>query len=437
MIFTDIESFMTLKTVFDHYTTNDFCYKSFTLINSISFIDNVDMEMDVEDEKAHSSSDSEEEYESQDEQDQEEIDEICSKANSTVFKDDKATFEAEDSKSLYANLAEDLSQKFTLVPYPCIMQTIEYFYPNMGKVEFILSEFEKHWINYNKDFEGYKKKKKDRKNKERKNKKDKKKHDDITVNPEIMKEINQIEEQLNSTELGLTKDQKKDLKGQLKGLKKQIRIERKEAKKKLKDERKILKEQAKKAKKAERQARKEERDQKRLEETKARSTKDYEDDVFFREVRKEPSIIKQYLKDAKKNLKKATKEDNQEQIEFYQNQIAEYENSLKTKEDEAIMLTYERYNKPEEAATRLDLHGLRKKEAIRLLTKILFIRLEQINKKYGDKEGREPFEFNIVTGRGGHSNGRSVLKPAAKDFLIDQNIEFREFSNGAGYTALL
>jgi len=211
----------------------------------------------------------------------------------------------------------------------------------------------------------------------------------------------------------------------------------KELKKKQKEERKAIKEESRKLKKLERLAKKEENDKRRLEEVKARSEKDYEDDVFFREVRKEPSIVKQYVKDAKKSLKKAKKDKNEEEVEFYTKKIEEYEKSLTEKEDEAIMLTYQRYNKPEEAATRLDLHGLKKKEALRLLEKILIIRSQQINEKHGEIGARDPIEFNIVTGRGNHSDRKAVLKPAVKDFLIDNKFKYAEFSNGAGFTVQL
>lgn len=392
--------------------------------------------------KANSSSESEDEYSSQDEKDQDDIDEICSKANETM-KSDKTPGDDEDSKALYTDIAEDLSENFALVPLPCIIQTVETFYPNMGKIEYVLGEFEKHWMNYNKNFDGYKKGKKDRKNKEHnKHKGDKKKDrkerkhkdSDIQVSPELLAALQDIEAQLDSD---ISKDEKKELEYKLKDIKKEIRIERKEAKNLLKLDRKALKEQAKSVKKEERIVIKAEKDNAKLEETKARSVQDYEDDVFFREVRKEPSIIKQHLKEAKKALRKATKQGDQDEVEKLTKTVEDLEKSLLEKEDEAIMGTYERYNKNEEAATRLDLHGLKKKEALRLLPKILSIRLKQINAKYDTSEGREKFEFNIVTGRGNHSNGRSVLKPAVKDYLIDSNIEYREFSNGAGYTALL
>ena len=116
--------------------------------------------------------------------------------------------------------------------------------------------------------------------------------------------------------------------------------------------------------------------------------------------------------------------------------MEEYKKSLEDEVDKVITLTYERYNKPEQAANRLDLHGLRRKEALRLLERILNIRIKQINENYGTIESRDPFEFNIVTGRGNHG-GRSVLKPAVKNYLIDQGIKFVEFSNQAGFTAQL
>ena len=91
------------------------------------------------------------------------------------------------------------------------------------------------------------------------------------------------------------------------------------------------------------QEHKEEKQKVRDEERKQRGEKDYEDDVFFREIRREPQIIKQVIKQTKKDLRKAQKSDNQEAIEFCKNKLLEYENSLDTEIDKVISLTYERY----------------------------------------------------------------------------------------------
>ena len=79
-------------------------------------------------------------------------------------------------------------------------------------------------------------------------------------------------------------------------------------------------------------------------------------------------------------------------------------------------MTYERYNKPNLQDHRLDLHGLRKEEALRLLEKILFMKISEVNSKLGEKESREPYELNIVTGIGNHSK-RVILRPAVKNFF--------------------
>jgi len=202
------------------------------------------------------------------------------------------------------------------------------------------------------------------------------------------------------------------------------------------DERKALKSEAKKLKQEERAKNKLAKRLEREEETKKNCTKDYEDDKFFREIREEPTIIKQFLKESRKALKKAQRGNDEDEIEFYKKKVEEYEKSLEAETDKAIMLTYQRYNKEEEATSRLDLHGLRKAEAMRLLDKIMTLRIKQIECQYGSKEGREAMEMNIVTGRGSHT-GRAVLKMATKDWLLDKGIQYKEFSNGAGYTALL
>lgn len=368
---------------------------------------------------------------------QDEVELICDSSRSSVLKDghEIVAFDDSDNQKLMAEISDDLAKMFTLVPSNCVKETVNCFYPNMGKIEYVLNEFEKHWVNYNKDFDGYKKGKKDRQKKESKPKKERRfKNDDIPVNVDLLLAFDDLKAVLDSD---ISKDERRDIKAQLKEVKAQIKAAQKEYKRQQKDERKALRSEAKELKRAERAARKEENDEKRLEETKARSQKDYEDDVFFREVRKEPSILKQHLKEAKKSLKKATKEANESDIERLIQQIADLEKSMKEKEDEAIMQTYERYNRPEEYNTRLDLHGLRKKEAERLVEKIIKIRRAQISEKHGDISTRDAIEFNIVTGRGGHNQGRSVLKPAVKAFLIDNGIEYREFHNGAGYTALL
>ena len=379
-------------------------------------------------------------YESQDEDEQAEIDEICKPKVDNFMEETKEIVEA-NSQEIYEDLGKDLADRFPGVPQVCVEECIKYFYPNMGKIELVLGEFQKQWVMYQKDYDGYKKGKgsrKERVRKERKPKKDRrgKNNRDAEINPELAKEIAEIEEFLDNDMNDLSNQEKKDMRGKLKGLKKEMRGLRKEFKRKEKDERRALKDEAKKLKREQREKNKKEKRLKREEETKARSQKDYEDDVFFREIREEPTIIKQYLKEAKKALRKAEKKGTEEEVKFYTNKVEEYEKSLESETDKAIMLTYERYNKPEEASTRLDLHGLRKKEAVRLLEKILAIRVRQIEAKHGPKESREPVEFNIVTGRGNHS-ARPVLKMAVKDYLLDNKIEYEEFKNNAGYTAML
>ena len=384
---------------------------------------------------------SDESYHSQDEKEEEEIDEICKpKVNNFVdspMVDQEKS--ARESEELLGSVIDELSAEFQAVPKVCVEECVNTFYPNMGKIKLVLGEFEKQWVLYCQDFDNYKKGRKDRKERVKKT------HDiDQEINPELAKETEELAEEIESSKKDMDKDTLKKMRKTLKSKKKQLRSERKEFKRKQKEERRLIKSQAKELKKAQKAIKKEEKKKlraekqaKRDEETKARSMKDYEDDVFFREVRQEPTILKQYLKEAKKNLKKATKAGNQEEIDQYTAKLEELEQQFEAETDKAIMLTYQRYNKPEEAASRLDLHGLRKKEAIKLLEKIVAIRTKQVEENHGPKEGRDAIEFNIVTGRGNHSGGRSVLKPAVKDWLLDNNFQYEEFSNGAGYKITL
>lgn len=388
------------------------------------------------------------EYESQDEKEAEEIDEICKTQVNNYMEEQKTPtgFEDEQSEEFFKFLAKDLTEQFPGVPPQCIQECVKYFYPNMGKIEHVLGEFQKHWVNYSQDYEGYKKGRKDRRKhdkKERHGRKEKKSELDAQLNPKLAEMVTILQQQIDEGKGKLPEEEYREIKNKLKGLKKLQRQERKEFKKTQKDEKRAMRGEAKKIRgferekfKAERAAKKVERGEAREAKKVARSEKDYEDDKFFKEIREEPDIIKQYLKEAKKNLRKAEKSGNEEEIAFYNSKIEEYMKSFEAGQDKVIMLTYERYNKPEEASRRLDLHGLKKKEALRLLEKILAIRIQQINEKFGDKESREPFEFNIVTGRGNHS-GRAVLKPAVKNYLLEHGYKYAEFSNGAGYVAYL
>jgi hypothetical protein len=395
-----------------------------------------------------SDSDDSSEYESQDEKEAEEIDEICKTQVNNYMEEQKTPtgFEDEQSEEFFKLLSKDLTEQFPGVPPQCIQECVKYFYPNMGKIEHVLGEFQKHWINYNQDYDGYKKGRKDRKKhhkREKHGRKEKKEEIDFKLNPKIAEMVIVLQQQLDEGKDNLSTEELKELRNKLKGLKRLQRQERRESKKVHKDERRAIRAEAKKIKALEREKRKAEKAAKKVERGEAReakkvarSEKDYEDDKFFKEIREEPDIIKQYLKEAKKNLRKAEKSGNEEEIVFYTSKIEEYKKSFEEGQDKVIMLTYERYNKPEEASRRLDLHGLKKKEALRLLEKILAIRIQQINEKLGDKESREPFEFNIVTGRGNHS-GRAVLKPAVKNYLLEHGYKYAEFSNGAGYVAYL
>lgn len=385
------------------------------------------------DEEMQSSGDSDEQildYKSQDEDEAQEIDEICKPKVNNYIEEGKTKGEFTDDQSneFYKSISEDLCKQFPEVPSVCVEECVKYFYPNMGTIEHVLSEFQVQWVNYVGNYEDYRKSKKDRKNKNRKDK-----DVEAEINPELAQEIAEISQKIHDGKRSLDKNKYKELKNKLKMLKKQHRSERKELKNAQKAERKAAKAEFKRVKKLQN---KEMKYAKKDEENKARGGKDYEDDKFFREIREEPAIIKQYLKEAKKNLKKANKSKDQKEIEYYTQKIEEYEKAFEAETDKAIMLTYERYNKAEEASSRLDLHGLKKKEALRLLEKILSIRIRQIEATNGPKENRDPIEFNIVTGRGSHT-GKAVLKPAVKDYLLEQNIVYTEFHNGAGYTVQL
>lgn len=389
-----------------------------------------------EDMESSNSSDSDnkndEGYHSQDEKEAEETDAICqAKVNNYIEENKTATgFVDEQSEEFFKCITDDLVTQFPGVPTECVKECVKYFYPNMGKIEHVLQEFQKHWVEYNNNYDEYKGKRKDRK------KRSKKDRIEVEIDPQLAQDTEEIQKLIDEGYGNLTKVELKALKHQLKGLKKRQRTQRKELKRAQKDERRALKDEAKRLKKLQKDQNKAERSEKKLAASKARGDKDYQDDVFFKEIREEPTIIKQYLKEAKKSLRKAERKGDENEIQYYKTKIEEYEKSLEEETDKVIELTYARYNRPDEHDTRLDLHGLKKAEALRLLEKILLLRIKQINEKYGNKDQREPFEFNIVTGSGNHSR-RPVLKPAVRDFLLENSIPYKEFSNGAGYVAEL
>uniref|UniRef100_A0A7S3J355 CUE domain-containing protein n=1 Tax=Euplotes harpa TaxID=151035 RepID=A0A7S3J355_9SPIT len=217
-----------------------------------------------------------ESYESQDEQEAEEIDQICASGPT------KTPFAEEDSEELYSYLTNDLTQQFPGIPEAFISETVKYFYPNMGKIEFVIGEFQKHAMLYELDFKNYKKARKERrlKTKDKKHNRD----DELEFSEEtkqLMEEIELIQAQLAEQKGQLSKEEKSELKGRIKTIKKTIRAEKKGLKKAKKDERQALKREEKRLKRIEKEHRKKARADQKEAKGAERGEKDYQDDRFF------------------------------------------------------------------------------------------------------------------------------------------------------------
>jgi hypothetical protein len=357
-------------------------------------------------------------------EDEKEISQIWNEVKHINYMEDIKTLEA--SKKLTSSETDDLvaefSEKFKILSPVCIKEAIKYFYPNLDKIDQVLTDFQAHWYAYY--FQDYKVPKKERKNKAKKH------EEDIEINPELVSEIECIESQIQSAKFSdppIENTEFKSLKQRLKGLKKLLRVERKQSKLKEKARKKDEKLEKKRLKMEEKLKRKQERKEKRDQEKTKKGEKSYEDDVFFREIRQNLIVIKDELKQTKKMHKKALRKGTEEEKAELACKLKLLEERYLEEQENVIWKNYDRYNKPEERKVRLDLHGLRKGEAVRLVDIILKERAENIHQYSEDEK-----QLSIVTGKGGHS-GRPILKMAVKDYLLDRKIPYTELHNGAGY----
>ena len=181
--------------------------------------------------QSSSSSEDNNEYESQEEDEVIEIDKICKPKVNEYMKETKEVKE-EQSQEIFRDLTKDFIEKFPGVPSSCIDECLRFFYPNLGKIEVVLSEFQKQWVMYTRDYDSYSKGKSKRREKVKKEKKNKKdKFDlDFEINPELAMKIQKMTELLDNDMNDLATHEKKDMKSTLKILKKQIRNERKNIK---------------------------------------------------------------------------------------------------------------------------------------------------------------------------------------------------------------
>lgn len=345
------------------------------------------------------------------------------------YNEDKKNLDA--SKPLSAsetdNLVAELSQKFTILPPECIKEAIKYFYPDEKKIDQVLTDFTAHWYAYY--FQDKKVPKKDR-HRNDKHRKPKNHDRDIEMNSELVSEIESLETQLKSAQSStppMDKAEQKSLKQRLRGLKKLLRVERKQSKLEGKAKKKQEKLEKKHLKMEEKLKRKQERKEKRDQEKLKKGEKSYEDDVFFREIREDLMAIKDEHKQTKKLYKKSLRKGTEEEKTELEQKLKKLEEKYLEEQENVIWKNYARYNKPEERKVRLDLHGLKKSEALRLVDIMIKERAEHIH-EYSEEEKN----LSIVTGRGGHS-GRPVLKMAVKDYLLDRKIPYTELHNGAGY----
>ena len=186
--------------------------------------DDSDQEMDSEDSKESSDDkDSDKdvnfikntEYESQDESESEEIDKICT---STTAGKPTLNFVDDESEQFFDSISIDLMQQFPGVPKECVNEIVKYFYPNMGKIESVLGEFQKQLYYYMYDNENHRKGRKERVKKLRE-KKHKKEFVLTGEMQQIVDEVNELKERIKSQKGSLTKEEIKELKSKIKDLK--------------------------------------------------------------------------------------------------------------------------------------------------------------------------------------------------------------------------
>lgn len=141
------------------------------------------------------------------------------------------------------------------------------------------------------------------------------------------------------------------------------------------------------------------------------------------------------LKELKKNERSAKKERDLDQFNEFRKLRLEYESQRQTEQLRAIVLTLQEKHEGKDMNEVLDLHGLRGKEAKMVIEHQLPIIEARVSSGEITPNTDVGHVFCIVTGKGSHGT-RSVLKPLAERFLINNGYKYAPLKNEAGFKVL-
>ncbi|CAI2368303.1 unnamed protein product [Moneuplotes crassus] len=149
-------------------------------------------------------------------------------------------------------------------------------------------------------------------------------------------------------------------------------------------------------------------------------------DAFFKDSRKEIFKIQRYINHSTQLINESKEKQEWEMCNYYEGVKKVFLDIHNKVEAEAIKQTLEQKNK-NGIKNCIDLHGLKKNEALKVLTIV-------ISNLCNSKQKNSQIEYTVITGRGNHSKDGPVLKPAVEQFLKDCRIPYREISSKGGYT---
>ena len=157
---------------------------------------------------------------------------------------------------------------------------------------------------------------------------------------------------------------------------------------------------------------------------------EWDNNEFFKALRKHSYLAKKWLKAWRFNLEQAKFNSDYHKIYYFKDIIWRFEKLRKIFDDNAIIETLTNKNK-NDISKQIDLHGLRRKEALTVLKTIL--------KELATDESRmtENKEYVVITGKGKHSKNGPVLRPAIENYLKEMQIPYKELNHHGGFVLKL
>ena len=153
---------------------------------------------------------------------------------------------------------------------------------------------------------------------------------------------------------------------------------------------------------------------------------DWENSDFFKSLRKHSWLSKKCLKTWRYLLEQSKNNSDKEMIEHYLDITKRFEKLRKIFDDYAIIETLNNKNK-NDISRKIDLHGLRKREAL-IVLKAILKEIELDESRMGKSK-----EYIVITGKGKHSKNGPVLKPAIESYLKDMKIPYKELNHNGGF----